>query len=362
MSVLTRAVVLIVLLLIIGGVIVVFERRDVRKNTWLSAENEVRVPGEGARIAQKTKQYERAKEISSPDGFINADGIQIADLVGKKVILIDFWTYSCINCQRTTPYLNAWYEKYKDAGLEIIGVHTPEFAFEQEYENVADAVRKFSIHYPVVLDNDYSTWKSYRNQYWPRKYLIDIDGFIIYDHIGEGAYEETEKEIQKALQERAQILGMERGMERVGVAKTSDQDTDFSKIKTPELYFGTARNRALGNGATGTAGQQTLHIPEKREPHRPYLNGVWNFADEYAENIITESRVVLTYEARRVYMVASAEKGARVRVIKNGILMREFIIDQEQLYTLIDDAAYGIHTLELVITDPGMRLFTFTFG
>src|SRR3989344_4245661 len=114
------------------------------------------------RTSGKSQIYELAKEITTPDGFINTNGksITINELIGKKVILIDFWTYSCINCQRTTPYLNAWYEKY-------------------------------GIAFPVVLDNDYSTWTAYKNRYWPRKYLIDIDGYIVYDHIGEGAYEET---------------------------------------------------------------------------------------------------------------------------------------------------------------------------
>src|SRR3989338_266338 len=157
----------------------------------------------------KMKRYELAKEITTPDDFINTDSkpITIGEFVGKKVVLIDFWTYSCINCQRTTPYLNAWDEKYKDKGLVIIGIHTPEFEFEKDYNNVKAAVEKFGIQFPVVLDNDYSTWTAYRNQYWPRKYLIDIDGYIVYDHIGEGAYEETEKKIQEALSERMTILG-----------------------------------------------------------------------------------------------------------------------------------------------------------
>ncbi|MBI4121430.1 MAG: redoxin domain-containing protein, partial [Candidatus Ryanbacteria bacterium] len=158
--------------------------------------------------AEKARQFEEAKEISSPDAFINTSGISIGELVGKKVILIDFWTYSCINCQRTQPYLNAWYKKYRDQGLEIIGIHTPEFEFEKKLENVQEAVRQAGIQYPVALDNDYSTWTAYKNRFWPRKYLIDIDGYIIYDHAGEGAYDETERKIQEALLERAMRLEM----------------------------------------------------------------------------------------------------------------------------------------------------------
>lgn len=145
----------------------------------------------------------RAAEISTPDGFINTSGkpITIGELRNKKVVLVSFWTYSCINCKRTLPYFNDWYTKYKDQGLEIVSIHTPEFSFEHVLKNVESAVATHKIEYPVVLDNDYSTWSSYGNQYWPRRYLVNKDGFIIYDHIGEGDYEDTEKRIKIALEE-----------------------------------------------------------------------------------------------------------------------------------------------------------------
>jgi len=159
-------------------------------------------------IQEKEKIYPAAKEIVAPAGFINVDNVKIQDLIGKKVILVDFWTYSCINCQRTLPYLTSWYEKYKDQGLEIIGVHTPEFEFEKKIENVQWAIDKYGIKYPVALDNDYGTWNAYANRYWPRKYLIDIDGYVVYDHIGEGAYDATEKKIQELLRERMVRLNL----------------------------------------------------------------------------------------------------------------------------------------------------------
>jgi cytochrome c biogenesis protein CcdA/thiol-disulfide isomerase/thioredoxin len=160
-------------------------------------------------FASKDSLYARSPEITNPSGFVNtADkSITLKEFVGKKVVLVSFWTYSCINCQRTLPYLNTWYEKYKDQGLEIVSIHTPEFAYEKLQKNVEDEVfNTYSIQYPVVLDNDYSTWKAFGNRYWPRKYLIDVDGYIVYDHIGEGAYDETEKKIQEALKERAERL------------------------------------------------------------------------------------------------------------------------------------------------------------
>ena len=158
------------------------------------------------RIENKSKDYKKAIELVSPDGYINVDNITIKELIGKKVILVDFWTYSCVNCQRTLPFLTRWYDKYEGEGLEIIGVHTPEFKFEQDYNNVLRATQKWNVKYPVVQDNSYKTWQAYENRYWPRKYIIDIDGFIVYDHIGEGAYEETEKKIQELLKERAKVL------------------------------------------------------------------------------------------------------------------------------------------------------------
>jgi len=160
----------------------------------------------GSVIANKREKYDSAKEIVLPSGFINTQPFNLADHIGKEVILLDMWTYSCINCQRTLPYVNTWSEKYKDQGLLVVGIHTPEFEFEKDIENVKDAVEKFGIKYPVVLDNDYGTWRAYSNRYWPRKYLIDIDGFIVYDHKGEGRYDETERKIQELLEERSGAL------------------------------------------------------------------------------------------------------------------------------------------------------------
>ncbi len=141
------------------------------------------------------KNYPRYRDIIKPSGYVNTPPLTLTSLVGKKVIMVDFMTYSCINCIRTFPYLNAWYDTYKDQGLEIVGIHTPEFAFEKKIENVREELKKYGIKFPVVLDNDYGTWNAYGNNYWPRKYLIDIDGYVVYDHIGEGGYKETEEKI-----------------------------------------------------------------------------------------------------------------------------------------------------------------------
>jgi thiol-disulfide isomerase/thioredoxin len=323
---------------------------------------------------EKAKMYEPAHEISSPDGFINIPKITIAENIGKKVILVDFWTYSCINCQRTIPYLNSWYEKYADKGLVIIGVHTPEFQFEQKYENVEQAVKKFAVQYPVVLDNDYSTWTAYKNRYWPRKYLIDIDGFIVYDHIGEGAYEETEKKIQELLKERITALGINDDLKN-GIVKPSEApNVDFSKVGSPEVYFGASRNELLGNGQKGVAGFQMLENPEAISSNVLYLVGDWEFEAEYAKNR-SPARIIFRYTAKDVYFVASAETAVKVNIILDGKPISKsagsdvkigaqssLLIKDDQLYKIVEGSNYEEHTLELLIENPGLKAFTFTFG
>jgi cytochrome c biogenesis protein CcdA/thiol-disulfide isomerase/thioredoxin len=158
-----------------------------------------------------TKSLGSYVEFVNPSGFVNTGGesIKMSDYVGKDIILLEVMTYSCINCQRTFPYMNDWYEKYKDEGLTVIGLHTPEFAFEKEIKNVEVAMKKYGIDFPVVLDNNYETWNAYGNRFWPRRYLIDLEGNIVFDHIGEGKYEETEAKIVRLLAERKVLLGIE---------------------------------------------------------------------------------------------------------------------------------------------------------
>lgn len=303
----------------------------------------------------KAGRYELAKEITTPDGFINTDGkpVTVAEFVGSKVILIDFWTYSCINCQRTTPYLNAWYEKYKDNGLLIIGIHTPEFEFEKNHDNVQAAVEKFGIKFPVVLDNDYSTWMAYKNRYWPRKYLIDIDGYIVYDHIGEGSYAETEREIQKALTERIAVLG-----ESGTIDQTATKEIPtHGGTRSPEIYFGSARNNEQNNFLSP--------------------NDSWNITPEFAQNSSPNASIVYTYKAKDVFFVAEASTATIVEVFLDGKPLSEgagadivktpdgqtiLEIKEARLYKVVEDTKSETHTLKLIIQKPGLKAFTFTFG
>jgi len=154
-------------------------------------------------------KYKIAPELVGIAHYLNTTPEQLSKDIENKVVLYDIWTYSCINCVRTLPYVTEWNEKYSDDGLLIIGIHSPEFEFEKNVNNVEMAVDKYGITYPVVLDNDWETWKAFENRYWPRKYVADHEGYIRYDHIGEGAYKETEKVIRQLLEERAQALGVQ---------------------------------------------------------------------------------------------------------------------------------------------------------
>jgi glutathione peroxidase-family protein len=309
-------------------------------------------------------------EIASPAGFVNTDDkpIQIADYVGKKVILLDVLTYSCINCQRTFPYVTSWYEKYKDDGLIVIGIHTPEFAFEKDKGNVEKAMREFGITFPVVLDNDYGTWNALKEHYWPHKYLIDIHGNIVYDHAGEGSYEETEMKIKELLAERATVLGATMTADQAlavdGIVETS------VAARSPETYFGALRNELLANGVKQKVGEQTFVMPSSIQSNALYLGGMWNVSAEFVEAKVNTT-VKYHYNAKAVYIVAESEAGGTIEVWQDGKRAEVAAgadapaglatIKDSRLYTLIKNQSAGEHTLELKVS-PGVKLFAFTFG
>ncbi len=320
-----------------------------------------------------TKNFPRFREITDPAGYVNSGPIKIGDLVGKKVILVDFMTYSCINCIRTFPYLNAWYDKYKDDGLEIVGIHTPEFAFEHKKENVQKALDEFGIKFPVVLDNDYGTWNAYGNNYWPRKYLVDIDGYIVYDHIGEGAYDETEQKIQELLAEK---MARDNATSTLETSLVDIPVSTPNRVASPETYFGADRNRNFANGEAGKLGTQTLTTNVSGKLNDLNLLGTWNFSREYAESV-TGGTISYRYSAAHVFFVGSAIKAVRVEVLEDGKPLPqdaagkdiEFIdgksyvtIQEDRLYELVKNTGTEEHTLELKIEGGGLKAYTFTFG
>ena len=326
---------------------------------------------------EKTKKnYPKYNEIAKPSGFVNTDEISIGELIGEKVVLVDFMTYTCINCIRTFPYLVAWYDRYKDQGLEIVGIHTPEFAFEKKRDNVIEAMKKHGITFPIVLDNDYGTWRAYENNFWPRKYLIDIDGNIVYDHIGEGAYDKTEAKIQELLEERAERLGLKDEIDEEKATVVQAEGVDFTKRRSPETYFGTLRNKVLGNGEIKAGGVMTYVLPKagaNLKPSTIYLDGDWKFTGEYAENQSAGAKIVYRYVADKVFLVMSAADPSSVILRQDGKLIGSaggtdvknnvFVVGPDEMYRLVDNPeGNSEHVLEIEIADPGVRVFAFTFG
>ncbi len=313
-----------------------------------------------------------APEITDPTGWINTQPFTLASLVGNKVVLVDFWTYSCINCIRTIPYVNAWYAKYKNAGLEIVGIHTPEFQFEHDITNVQNAVKQLGIQYPVVLDSNMGTWDAYQNLYWPAEYLINIDGFIVHNSIGEGNYNETETAIQQALIQRDEALGIPTSTVPTGfVNPTSTITINYNGVQSPETYFGAERNQYLANGPEMTNGTYTLTAPAGTtataipQANSLYLSGNWDFEDQYATNLSAPAKIFYEYDSKNVYMVAASDnpsKPVTVQVWVDGTQTGTVTIQANQLYNIVQGSSYGVHDLELVVENPGLDAYTFTFG
>ncbi len=270
--------------------------------------------------------------LDAPNNWINSPPLAIADLKGK-VVLIDFWTYSCINCVRTLPYLNNWYAKYHDQGLVIIGVHTPEFEFEKNPSNVIQAVQEDGIKYPVVMDSNYATWLSYHNQYWPAHYLIDKQGNVVYESFGEGDYAQTEHNIQV-------LLGVQGN---VTTPQPNAVATSAFSNQTPETYLGGARaSKFLGLWST---------------------EGSWVSQDQYIVSTGPNASITIDFNAQKVFLVAGvANKPVVVTVLLNGKNIGTFTLTHHDLYPVLTLPKQSTGKLTLQFATPGAELYTFTFG
>lgn len=313
----------------------------------------------------------KAPDLVGISGYINTTPDGLKNTMKNKVVLYDFWTYSCINCIRTLPYLNAWNTKYADRGLLIVGVHSPEFEFEKDINNVKDAVQKYGIKYPVVLDSDHQTWSAFGNQYWPREYITDYQGYIRHDHIGEGNYDETEKAIQQLLDERSQHLGLNVQADQPLV---NIQKHQFSNSETPELYFGYSfvegRNY-LGNSEGFHAGQTvTYSLPAEQNRDNYYLEGKWQNLPDSMKLESDNGKIVLSYFAKSVHIVAANESTLQILLDGNPIKPEDSGDDvqnatvhtsEDRLYNIVSTSQAGPHTLT-IIAKPGFQIYTFTFG
>jgi len=315
--------------------------------------------------------FKKAPDLVGIAGYINTNHEELKAAMKDKVVLYDIWTYSCINCIRTLPYITAWNEKYADKGLLIIGIHSPEFEFEKDINNVKTAVENYGIKYPVVLDNDMKTWKAFENRYWPRKYIADSEGYIRYDHIGEGGYAETEKIIQQLLEERSQLLGM-----NVTAAQplVDLEEHKFLMSQTPELYFGYkfafGRNQ-LGNSEGFNPDQIVAYsIPDKLQEDYFYLEGQWHNLDDRMKLVSENGKIVLPYFAKSVNIVAAGQTELQILLDGNPITPKDagtdmegelVHISDERLYNIVSTKEAASHTLT-IITKPGFEIYTFTFG
>lgn len=343
----------------------------------LEETNEPTTIQEDSNVLQLTNidksKFKKAPDLVGIANYINTTPEELEEQIKGKVVLYDIWTYSCINCIRTLPYITAWDDKYSDEGLLIIGIHSPEFEFEKELHNVEMAVEKHGIDYPVVLDNDWETWKAFENRYWPRKYIADHEGYIRYDHIGEGAYQKTEEVIQELLKERAESLGMKMASAE---SLVDIQEFEHTSFRTPELYFGykfvQGRNQLGSEEGFNPNSEVTYTIPERLNQHYFYLEGTWLNLEGSMKLISDSGRIKLLYHAKEVNIVTANKAELEIflddkpitsayagKDIVNG---NKLIIDDPGLYNLINSDQPSSHVLDIVVNQPGFEIYTFTFG
>jgi cytochrome c biogenesis protein CcdA/thiol-disulfide isomerase/thioredoxin len=320
-----------------------FERSDraQRELRDLTGGHDPEAVGGGEGILQ---DYGPAPDFHGIAHWLNSKPLTLEGLRGR-VVLIDFWTYSCINCLRTLPYIRAWDDRYRDAGLTVVGVHSPEFAFEHVESNVRENVRKLGVRYPVALDNDFVTWQSWHNQYWPAKYLIDKRGHVRYFHFGEGEYGKTEKAIRT-------LLGS-------GVpAATRLADKSPTGAVTPESYLGYSRLDRNGGDLPAKDEEHAYTFPRGLLANELAFGGVWKLEEERAMAGLSAG-LRLQYRARNVYLVLTG-KGT-VDVLVDGKPERTVRVASDRLYTLVERQKLGDHLLELHFS-PGLAAYAFTFG
>ncbi|MCA9826825.1 MAG: thioredoxin family protein [Nitrosopumilus sp.] len=314
-----------------------------------------------------------APDLAGIAYYLNTTPEELSKEIKGKVVLYDFWTYSCINCIRTLPYITAWDDKYSDQGLLIIGVHTPEFEFEKDPENVKMAIAKHRIRYPVALDNDMKTWKAFENRYWPRKYIADHEGYLRYDHIGEGGYKETEKVIQQLLGERAASLGIQTASKE---SLVDIKEFEHSMFRTPELYFGYkfAQNRnQLGSDEGFQPGKTASYSePTNMELHKFYPVGDWENREDSMRLASDTGSIKLSYNAKEVNIVA--DNNADLEILLDGQVLppkyrgKDVMSDgtlkvsKAGLYNIISEESSSSHTVEIRVSGKGFQIFTFTFG
>jgi cytochrome c biogenesis protein CcdA/thiol-disulfide isomerase/thioredoxin len=317
-------------------------------------------------------------EMPSLDGavaWLNSPPLTREGLKGK-VVLVDFWTYSCINCLRSIPYVEAWAEKYRNDGLVVIGVHTPEFAFEKDSANVAKSLGDLGISYPVAVDSKYAIWNAFRNQYWPAHYFVDAQGRIRYHHFGEGKYGESEQVIQQLLRERD--AGLKTGGRVQVEAAGAQAAPDLFDVASPETYVGYARQKNYASPQSILPDRaQSYSAPAQLTLNQWGLTGQWKVSDEHAALVAAPGKVIFRFHARDLHLVLGPGKdgkAVRYRILVDGKAPGENhgmdtdasgagVVTEYRLYQLVrQKGQIEDRTFEIEFLDADVQAFAFTFG
>ena len=314
-------------------------------------------------------------DLSGATAWINSPPLTLTSLQGK-VVVIDFWTYSCINCLRTLPYIKAWNEKYKDSGLVIIGVHTPEFPFEKDESNVRKAVRDLGVTYPVAMDNDYRIWRNFNNQYWPADYFIDATGKVRFHHYGEGGYEESENWIRSLLEE-ANHKPLPGSPTQIA-ASGAEAAADSGDVQSQETYIGYHRAENFASpGGFNQNEPQVYEAPANFKLNEWALVGKWQDERQIATSLAPSSAIVYRFHARDLHLVlgpSTAGKPIRFRVTIDGKAPGADhgmdtdadgygTVKEDRLYQLIRQrGAVQDRTFRIEFLVPGVQAYSFTFG
>ena len=314
-------------------------------------------------------------ELSGAIAWLNSPPLTREQLRGK-VVVIDFWTYSCINCLRALPYTEGWYAKYKDAGLVVIGVHTPEFAFEKERSNVEQAVHDLKISYPVAIDSNYKIWQAFNNEYWPAHYFIDGKGRIRHHHFGEGEYDESERVIQELLRENG-AKSLADGTINV-TANGAEAAPDLQDTRSPETYIGYNRAEHFASAQLFAQDTRMAYTPQPRLTLNQWaLGGTWKVGPESAVLDSAPGKIVFRFHARDLHLVLGPTKNGkaiRFKVTLDGTAPGDDhgsdadaagagTVQGHRLYQLIrQEGAVEDRTFEIEFLDPGVQAFAFTFG
>ena len=291
--------------------------------------------------------------LADAKGWINSPPLTSADLQ-NKVVLYDFWTYSCVNCQRTLPHLHALFDRYKSDGLVIIGIHSPEFDFEKDHANVQRAVQHYGVTWPVALDDDMTIWNAFTNQAWPAEYLTDRQGRLRQVRFGEGDYEAKEDDVRT-------LLGVRAGSPRAGAAGVNEIET---AAITPEIHFGLGFGASQYNSSREplTKGTRAYSLPEPVPQDTFALQGSWSVTEQGIASAAADAQLVLRYRGAEVNIVAGSSNAMNITVELDAAPLTTLAVGEHDLYKVVSNGPSGYHTLTFKPGAAGFEAFAFTFG